>query len=200
MTMDKLPIYKENYTNLSREQLVSRIREMLSKERYEHVLNVEKTAIALAKKHHADIEKVSIAALLHDIAKDQPNEEMRDLVISENLNLDLLQFGSEIWHGPVGAIIARREFHIEDDEILDAIENHTIGAREMTLTAQIVFVADYIEPSRDFPGVEKARSQAEESLEKAVKLKIVETIKHLIDIEKKIYPKTIESYNAWIEK
>lgn len=200
MTMDKLPIYKESYTNLSREQLVSRIREMMSQERFEHVLNVEKTAVYLAEKYHADVEKVSIAALLHDIAKDQPDEEMRDLVISENLNLDLLQFGSEIWHGPVGAIVARREFHVEDEEILDSIEQHTIGAREMTLTAQIVFIADYIEPGRKFPGVEKARSQAEESLEKAVKLKIIETIKYLINIEKKIYPKTIESYNAWIEK
>lgn len=200
MTIDKLPIYKKNYTNLSREQLVSRIREMMSQKRFEHVLNVEQTAIHLAEKYQADVEKVSIAALLHDIAKDQPDEEMRDLVISENLNLDLLQFGSEIWHGPVGAIIARREFHVEDEEILDSIEHHTIGTREMTLTAQIVFVADYIEPGRNFPGVAQARIQAEESLEKAVKLKIVETIKYLVDIEKKIYPKTIETYNAWIEK
>lgn len=198
--MNKLPVYKKNYTNLTREQLISRIREMMSRERFEHVLRVEGTAIDLAQKYDADIERVSIAALLHDIAKDQPDEEMRDLVISENLNLDLLQFGSEIWHGPVGAIVARREFHIEDDEILDSIEHHTIGTREMTLTAQIVFIADYMEPGRMFPGAEKARVQAESSLEKAVKLKIVETIKHLMDIEKKIYPKTIETYNAWIEK
>lgn len=200
MMIDKLPVYKKNYTNLTREQLVSRIREMMSQDRFEHVLRVEATAIDLAQKYDADIERVSIAALLHDIAKDQPDEEMRDLVISENLNLDLLQFGSEIWHGPVGAIVARREFHIDDEEILDSIEHHTIGTREMTQTAQIVFVADYMEPGRKFPGAEKARVQAESSLEKAVKLKIVETIKHLMDIEKKIYPKTIETYNAWIEK
>lgn len=200
MTENELLVYKNNYTNLSREQLVSRIKKMLSPERFKHVLNVEKTAISLAEKYQADVEKVSIAALLHDIAKDQPNEEMRDLVISENLNLDLLQFGSEIWHGPVGAIVARREFHVENEEILDSIEHHTIGTREMTLTAQILFVADYIEPGRSFPGVEQARLVAEESLEKAVKLKIVETIKYLINVEKKIYPKTIETYNAWIEK
>lgn len=200
MTTNKLPIYKNNYTHLTREQLVNRVKEMMSPERFEHVLNVEKTAIHLAEMYDADIEKISIAALLHDIAKDQPDEEMRDLVISENLNLDLLQFGSEIWHGPVGAILGRREFHVEDEDILKSIEHHTIGTREMTLTAQILFVADYIEPGRSFPGVEEARQLAEESLEKTIKLKIIETLKHLIHSEKKIYPKAIETYNAWLEK
>lgn len=198
--MNERLIYEKGYTNLSREQLLNRISKMMTAKRFNHVLNVEETAIRLAKKYDANVEKVSVAALLHDLAKDQPNEEMRDLVISENLNLDLLQFGSEIWHGPVGAILARREFHVEDDEILDSIEQHTVGAREMTLTAQIIFVADYIEPDRNFHGVKKARLLAQESLEKAVRFKIVETIKYLIEIEKKIYPKTIESYNAWIEK
>lgn len=198
--MDRQFIYEKGYTNLSRKQLLKQISKMMTTDRFEHVLNVEKTAIQLAEKYNANLEKVSIAALLHDLAKDQVNEEMRDLVISENLNLDLLQFGSEIWHGPVGAILARREFHVEDEEILKSIEQHTVGAREMTLTAQIIFVADYIEPGRDFPGVEKARLLAQTSLEKAVQYKLVETIQYLIERKKKIYPKTIESYNAWIEK
>lgn len=198
MIEDKPLIYEKNYTNLSREQLISRLSEKMSKKRFKHVLNVERTAIRLAEKYKGNLEKVSIAALLHDVAKEEVDEEMRDLIISENLNLDLLQYGNEVWHGPVGAIIARREFHVEDEEILNSIEQHTVGAQEMSLTARIVFVADYIEPNRKFQNVERARSLAEESLEEAMKFKITETIKHLIDIEKKIYPKTIESYNAWI--
>lgn len=200
MKITKQLFYSKNYTNITREQLIHRISEMMSQERFEHVLRVEKTALQLAEKYDADLERVSIAALLHDIAKEQSDEEMRDLIISENLNLNLLQFGNAIWHGPVGAIVARREFHIENDEILDSIKQHTVGAQEMSLVAQIVFVADYIEPNRKFSSVKKARQIADESLAKAVRFKLIETIKHLIEIEEKIYPKTIESYNAWIGK
>lgn len=200
MTIKPTLIYKNKYTNLSREELINKISYMMPNERFEHVLRVEKAAIELAKKNNGDLEKVSIAALLHDIAKEQADEEMRDLVISENLDLDLLQYGCAIWHGPVGAILARREFHLTDEDILASIEQHTVGAREMTLTAQIIFVADYIEEARNFPVVEEARKLAEGSLEEAVKFKLKETIKYLIETEEKIYPKTIESYNAWIEK
>ncbi len=200
MQKNKELIYEKNYTSLSRRQLIHQVSKMMSPERFEHVLSVEQTAIKLAERYNAEIEKVSIAALLHDVAKEQANEEMRDLIISENLNLDLLQYGNEIWHGPVGAILAKREFYIQDKEILDSIKQHTVGAPEMSLTAQIVFVADYIEATRDFPGVEDARKLAEKSLEEAMKFKIIETIKYLIKAEKRIYPKTIESYNAWIDK
>ncbi|MDN6731454.1 MAG: bis(5'-nucleosyl)-tetraphosphatase (symmetrical) YqeK, partial [Atopostipes suicloacalis] len=147
-----------------------------------------------------DIEKVSIAALLHDIAKEQSDAEMRDLIISENLNLNLLKYGNEIWHGPVGAILAEREFLIENETILDSIRQHTVGGRNMTLTAQIVFVADYIEEGRTFSKVDKARELAKHSLKEAIKYKLKETMKHLISIEEKIFPATIESYNSWISK
>ena len=70
----------------------------------------------------------------------------------------------------------------------------------MSLVEQVLFVADYIEPGRDFEGVEKARELAAESLEKAVQYQIKETIKNLIIEERKIYPKAIDRYNAWITK
>ena len=63
--------------------------------------------------------------MIHDIAKQQPDTEMRDIIISENLDLDLLQYGNAIWHAPVGAILARRQFGIKDEDILAAIaESH----------------------------------------------------------------------------
>lgn len=192
--------YTNKYLNLSREELILEISRMMTKKRLEHVLRVEQKALELAVIYQGDLEKVSIAALLHDLAKDQVAEEMRDIIISENLNLDLLQYGSEIWHGPVGAILAKREFQLTDEDILESIRNHTVGAREMSLTAQIIFVADYIEANRSFPLVEEARELAEKSLEKTIIFKLRETIKYLIELEVKIYPKTIESYNAWIEK
>jgi predicted HD superfamily hydrolase involved in NAD metabolism len=192
--------YTNKYTSFTREEIIEDVTKTMSEKRMEHVLRVEETALQLAGKYNADLEKVSLAALIHDIAKQQDDSEMRDIIISENLDLDLLQYGDAIWHGPVGAVLARRQFGIEDEEILDGIAHHTIAAPEMTLVEQIIFVADYIEPGREFDGVKKARELAEESLEAVVKYQIRETIRNLILEEERIYPKAIDSYNAWITK
>jgi len=200
MTNKQLPVveYTEKYTPFTREELVEKMGTSMSKELFDHVLRVEETALALAEKYDADLEKVSLAALLHDMAKEMSSSEMRDIIISENLDLELLQFGSAIWHGPVAAVLARRRFEIEDEEILEAITTHTIGAPVMSIPAQIVYVADYIEPARAFDGVEKARVLAETALAEAVEYEVQKTMKHLVDRKKKIYPKAIDTYNAWI--
>lgn len=200
MTSKRPVIYTDKYTTFTREEIIEEVAKTMSEQRMAHVLRVEETALQLAEKYDADLEKVSLAALIHDIAKQQDDNEMRDIIISENLDLELLQFGNAIWHGPVGAVLARRQFDIEDEEILDAIEAHTVGAPEMTLIGQIIFVADYIEPGRDFNGVGKARELAEESLAAVVKYQIQETIRKLILDESRIYPKAIDTYNAWIIK
>jgi len=200
MTNKQPPLidFTEKYTPFTRGELVEKMEAAMSTELFDHVLRVEETALALAEKYDANLEKVSLAALLHDMAKEMPSSEMRDIIISENLDLELLQFGSAIWHGPVAAVLARRRFEIEDEEILEAITTHTIGAPVMSIPAQIVYVADYIEPARAFDGVEKARVLAETALAEAVEYEVQATIKHLVDRKKKIYPKAIDTYNAWI--
>ena len=192
--------YTGKYTSLTREELIEEVSARMSKQRFKHVLRVEQSALELAEKYDVDREKSSIAALLHDVAKEEPDSEMRDLVISENLDLDLLQYGSQIWHAPVGAVQARRDFEITDEEILNAIKYHTIGTPDMTDVEKVIFVADYIEPGRDFEGVKKARKLAEKSLERVIQYKIRDTIVDLVARKKKIYPKAIDSYNAWIPK
>ncbi|SHE37465.1 putative HD superfamily hydrolase of NAD metabolism [Atopostipes suicloacalis DSM 15692] len=193
-------VYSGKYTSYTRNQLIELVKNTMSEKRFEHVLRVEQTAIQLAREYAADVEKASIAALLHDVAKEQPEAEMRDIVISENLNLDLLQFGSQIWHAPVGSILAEREYGITDDEILEAIKYHTIAAPEMSLIAQIIFVADYIEPGRTHQAAEEARKLASYSLRDAVRFEITQTIKYLVENEERIYPNAINAYNAWIER
>lgn len=190
--------YTKNYTSFTREELIEEVRRRLSDKRFKHVLRVEEMALELAEKYAVDAERVSIAALLHDVAKEEPSSEMLDLIISENLDLDLLQYGPQIWHAPVGAVQARREFAVEDEAILNAIKCHTIGAPEMGDVEKVIFIADYIERGRDFDGVKKARQLANESLDDAIRFKIKETILQLTKQEQKIYPKAIDSYNAWI--
>lgn len=199
--MTKHPIeYTGKYTSMTREELIEEVETRLSKKRFNHVLRVEETALELAEQYDVNPEKVSIAALLHDVAKEEPDNEMRDLVISENLDLDLLQHGNQIWHAPVGAVQAKRDFEITDEEIINAIIFHTVGSPEMTAVEKVIFVADYIEPGRDFEEALEARKLAEKSLEEVIQYKLKSTIIDLIKQNKKIYPKAIDSYNAWILK
>ncbi|OJF96533.1 bis(5'-nucleosyl)-tetraphosphatase (symmetrical) YqeK [Alkalibacterium sp. 20] len=190
--------YQNDLISVSREELINIMQDSMSQRRYRHVLRVEKTAIKLAEMYNIDIEKVSIAALAHDYAKEKSDEEMRDLIISENLELDMLQFGSNIWHGPVGAILMKNEYQLEDEAILEAIKFHTIGSPTMGDIAQIIYVADYIEPRRLHRGVDKARKLAEKDLAATVAYITRQTLKHLVDRKNKIYPKAVETYNAWV--
>lgn len=192
--------YSGAYTLLSREELIEEVKRVLSDKRLKHVLGVEKSAIELAMQYGADVEKVSIAALTHDYAKEQTDEEMRDMIISENMDLDLLQYGNNIWHGPVGAILVRKQLGIENEEILDAVRDHTIGSPNMDLISQIIYVADFIEPGRSFSGVDKARLLSKRSLEEAIAFTTIHTLNYLIKKNVRIYPKAIETYNAWAVK
>ena len=80
----------------------------------------------------------------------------------------LSNFHKELWHAPVGAIIARNEFGIADEDILNAIRYHTTGRTNMSLLEKLLYVSDMIEPGRDFPGVDALRELAEESIDFAM--------------------------------
>ena len=114
---------------------------------------MEKTAVALAEKFGASPEKASIAALTHDYAKERPDEESSLSFGEMVLIWNCLNWSNAIWHGIVGADFVQRELGIDDEEILQAIRIHTTGAAEMSLLDKIIYVADYIEPGRSFPGV-----------------------------------------------
>lgn len=193
--------YQHNYLNESREGLLEKVAAVMSEARFEHVLRVEATALKLAKKYQADLEKVSIAALLHDYAKEAPDRSMRDVIISENLDLDLLSYGNPIWHGPAGAVLATKHFDVTNPEILEAIACHTYGSGpDASRIQKIIFVADYIEPQRNFPVVDQARAIAEHSLDEAVFFELVHTLKYLIEQEVLVYPATLKNYNVWVNQ
>ncbi len=189
--------YTGKYIQLSRDELMHTMDQSMSSRRFKHVQRVEKTALELAERYGVEKEKVSIAALAHDYAKERPDEEMRDLIISENLDLDMLQFGTNIWHGPIGAVLMRNEFGLEEEDIFEAIAYHTIGSPEMKEVAQIIYVADFIEPKRAFKGVDLARELADKDLRQTIAYISSHTLSHLLRRKNKIYPRAIETYNAW---
>lgn len=192
--------YSDKYTAMDREALMQAVQMRMSERRFKHVLGVEETAVALAERFGESPEKASIAALTHDYAKERSDEEFQ-LAIEQGdyeNKTELLKYDNAIWHGLVGADFVARELEIADEEILNAIRLHTTGAAEMTLLDKIIYVADYIEPGRIFPGVEDARVIAFSDLDQAVAFETKHTLAHLVEAENPVYPKTIETYNRWV--
>ncbi|MHC5249472.1 bis(5'-nucleosyl)-tetraphosphatase (symmetrical) YqeK [Enterococcus sp. LJL90] len=188
------------FTSFDREMIMQRVQMAMSEKRFLHVLGVEKTAIELAKRFGGDIEQAALAGLTHDYAKERPDEEFELVIYRDGYDLNLLKYGNAIWHGVIGADFVERELKITDQAVLQAIRLHTTGAAQMTLLDKILYVADYIEPGRDFPGVEEARKLAEVDLDAAVAFETKHTLAHLIENEQLIYPKTLETYNQWVVK
>lgn len=166
----------------------------LSKKRFIHTLGVVNSAMYLAKKYGANIEDAHLAALLHDCAKEIPLLEMRDLVADLPCDQDMLHSGA-LLHGLAGMVLANTQYGVTNSDILEAIRVHTTGKENMSKLDKIIFLADYIEPNRNFPGVNDIRLAAEQSLDAGVLCGFDMTIRHLIDSGDSIYPLTILSRN-----
>jgi predicted HD superfamily hydrolase involved in NAD metabolism len=199
MTKSELA-YTGIYTDWTREAVLAEVEKQMKPSRFQHVLRVEACSIQLAEKYGAPIEASSLAALLHDFAKEHDAENLKAIVLSEGMDNEMTGYGSEIMHGPVGAYYAETVFGITDKTILDAIRQHTIGGETMSLIGKVLFIADYIESGRAFKGVDEARRLAEHSLDEAAYFKIEKTIIHLVKKEVPIYPGTIYVYNRWIQR
>lgn len=186
--------------SISREELEKLLQARLTNKRYKHVLRVEETAIKLAELYpEASVDKASISALLHDYAKDDSENHLTNFKDYPGYDPEWLEYGSAIWHGPLAAMIADTQFGVKDEDILQAVWSHTIGGYDMTLDQKILFIADYIEPGRDFKGVEKARELAKTDLDAAVDYKIKQSITHLVASGRQVYPETLFIYNDWVK-
>jgi len=177
-------------------EIEAEVKRRLSPERFRHTQGVVETACSLAERHGADREKALIAALLHDIAKEYP----RDRLLKECLDFGIVLSDIErrevaLIHAPLGAAIAEREFDVTDPDILAAIRYHTTGREGMSLLERIVFLADYIEPNRSFPGLDAVRALAWTSLDKAVVLALDQGLVYLVERGKLIHPDAILARN-----
>lgn len=168
--------------------------------RWEHTLRVKETAEKLAVREGVDLEKTQIAAILHDYCKFWPDDKMIYWIQNYQLPQDLLNYHKELWHSFVGAEVAKRLFGIEDDEILNAIRYHTTGREQMSKLEKIIWLADYMEPGRQFPGVDEVRALADRSLDQAILKALDNTITFLIERGQKIYPLTIYARNDILEQ
>lgn len=179
----------------TRDELISIVSAGMPAKRWKHVEGVMSSAVQLCERYGGDPVKGDMAALLHDLAKYWPVDKQEDIIKEYKLNQDLLNYDKQLLHGEVAAFIAQRDYGITDIEILDAVKYHTSGRVGMTLMDKIICLADYIEPGRDFPGVDHIRALAEVSLDEALIAGLDSTISFLISQRKVIYPLTLLARN-----
>src|SRR5690625_7318686 len=120
------------------------ITNVLSKDRVEHSFRVAKVATQLARKYNVNIEKIELAAILHDYAKNHSKEELKRWILQSSLPKNLLFYHSAIWHGPVVALMLKHQHGIVDRDALSSIYCHTTGKEHLTTFEIINFVVYYI--------------------------------------------------------
>lgn len=142
------------------------IREKLKESRLIHTYGVRDTAVHLAKLYGADPDKAALAALYHDSYRWLKGEEMNRCI--KELGIDDRYLNNpSLAHSKIAAIMIQKEFGEKDPDIINAVCYHTTGRENMSLLEKIIYLADAIEPSRDYPGVDNLRALAEEDLDKA---------------------------------
>lgn len=172
----------------------------LKPKRFIHSLNVMNTAVELAVKYGADKDEAALAGLLHDCARDCSEEEL--LCYCKQYGIipdDILMLQPMLLHGHVGAFLARDLYCVDSPQVLEAIGSHTMGSPGMDMLACIVFLADYIEPARKFPGVEAIREEAFKDLRKAMLIGVDGTISSILAKGCLLHPETVATRN-WLIK
>ncbi len=175
-------------------------RERLSAKRYGHTLRVAETAESLARAHGLDPDRARLAALLHDAARETSSDEFVGL--AEDLGLGVggpERESPKLLHGPVAAELARRELGVEDGEVLDAVRSHTTGRPGMGPLSLVLYVADKIEPARDYPSVENLRRLARRDLRAAAAESLRRSIAHNEERGRPTHPASIEAL-GWLEE
>lgn len=176
------------------------IRQKMTPRRHKHTLDTAATAIRLAKQYGADPAKAEVAALLHDIAREYSDSELIEICRKYNIHPNTVEKAvPKLLHGKIGAYIAKEEYSVADEEILNAIIYHTTGREHMSLLEKIVFLADMIEPGRNFPGIELIREAAQRDLDSAVLMSLDSTISFVLDRRQFIHPDSVHARNYLLE-
>ena len=187
------------WKNLPMEELEAVVISLLNPNRVKHVLGCRDTAVELAKHWGANVTDAARAGILHDITKaiDGPLQ----LTLCDAYGKILSDFSKKYpktLHALTGSMVAERIFG-ENEAVVSAIEHHTTGKADMNLLEMIIYVADYMEPNRDFPGVEKLRELAFSDMQAALKLGLEMTLEHLNRQGNEVSPASREAL-AWLNQ
>ena len=175
--------------------------ENLSPARFKHILGVRETAVALAKRHGIDPARAELAALLHDCAKERPDDELLALAKRHGLEADEHEQRTPgLLHGKVAPFVAAEQFAVGDETVFDAMRCHSTGAVEMGPLDQLLFVADFCEPNRPYTAAEEVRELAERDLEAAVLEVMQFKLRKTLLKKQPVHPDSFHAYNALLDK
>lgn len=169
---------------------------MESPKRFNHSVNVAKTAVELAKKYGADIEKAYLCGILHDIMKDRSRDEQLQTILSADIIMSHVEYANpKLWHSIAGYAYLKTKLGITDLDTLNAVRYHTTARADMSVLEKVIYIADYISEERDYNGVDEMRKAAQVSLEQAMFIALQFTISDLSQNKKVISPNSLDAYN-----
>jgi predicted HD superfamily hydrolase involved in NAD metabolism len=178
------------------QQIRQTLKHRLSARRFEHSVAVCDTAVQLAERHGGDVEKARLAGILHDCAREMPRNSLLHTAQAFGIVMGSIERRElALLHAPIGARLAKSIYGVNDPEIIAAIAAHTVGGPNLSLLSVIVYMADYIEPNRSFPGVDKLRSLAQADLSAAMIESYDHSIQYIISRGGLIHPATVEGRN-----
>jgi predicted HD superfamily hydrolase involved in NAD metabolism len=195
------PVLDSAMGSYNRQAVLLHLQTNVPEKRLQHILRVEEMAIALAQHYHLDTEKAAQAGLMHDLAKFFPPNRLLEMAQAEGLELDwVFQANPHLLHADVGAIVAREQFGIQDELVLDAIRNHTLGRPEMDPLSCVVYLADSLEPGRgDTTDLNQLRQVCWDNLHRAVGLTAEYTMRFLFSTHHLIHPRALLTRNWAIQ-
>lgn len=186
-------------TNTLLERAEAFARSRLSERRYEHTMRVADTAESLALAHDLEADRARLAALLHDAAREMEPEVFLNLAGKWGLQVGTPERQSpKLLHGPVAAELAKRELGVDDEDVLGAVRAHTTGRPGMGPLALVLYVADKIEPARDYPSVGRLRTLAREDLRRVAEESLRRAIAHNEERGKATHPASLAMLD-WLE-
>lgn len=177
------------------ESIDQKLRVKLSRSRYTHTIGVMYTAASLAMAHKTNVQQALIAGLLHDCGKFGSVDDQMAICRERKIPLESYELEMPaLVHAKLGADLARTEYGIEDDQILNAILYHTTGKPGMSILEKILYIADYIEPWRqELPEMAEIRQYAFTDIDRAIAAGARGTITYLTGLHRKINPLTIQT-------
>ncbi|MBW4625261.1 MAG: bis(5'-nucleosyl)-tetraphosphatase (symmetrical) YqeK [Brasilonema octagenarum HA4186-MV1] len=185
-----------------REKVLTWLTQNVPTPRVNHILRVEQMAMDLAVHYKVDREKAAHAGLMHDLAKCFKPQKLLQMAHEEGLEVDeVMAANPHLLHADVSAIVARETFGVDDEEVLQAIANHTLGRPGMSPLCSIVFLADSVEPGRgDTPQLQSLRQLSRQNIYQAVALTCDFTLKLLLESSCLIHPRVILTRNWFLQK
>ncbi len=175
------------------------LKSKLNEQRYYHSLCVADEAVRLAKKYGSNPDKAYIAGLLHDITKNDTEDEHLQIFNEFGIILnDIEKQAKKLWHAISGACYIKNILKIDDNEIIDTVRYHTTAKADMSLLAEILYLADFTSADRDYPDVDVIRNYVDESLEKAFIYALKYSIADLVNEGKAVHPDTVAAYNETV--